>query len=261
MRFSKGFIMNKAAFFFSLMLCLAFNAFAQNKFEGMNILINAPTDQKNVACAIRYVPPTTAITVTDLNPATPMKVSSCGTTEFAAGSTVVQSGASTATLKASISDYKWCFQGEDKIYRLSFQGDNWTGPVTYNWIATPDARERGTYNIRDFGAKGDGTSDDTVAIKSAFAFIAFRNGGILNFPEGDYVITSTITIPSNITISGVSGAESNAPTGNYTQRNATRIKLRGSNLAMFRIGECTEKIVIKDVELFAESNENTYGVE
>ncbi len=253
--------MNKAAFFFSLILCLAFNSFAQNKFEGMNILINAPTDQKTVACAVRYVPPTTAITVTDLNPSTPMKVTSCGAAEFAAGSSIVQSNASTATLKASISDYKWCFQGEDKTYRLSFQGDNWTGPVTYNWIATPDARERGTYNIRDFGAKGDGTSDDTIAIKSAFAFIAFRNGGILHFPEGDYVITSTITIPSNITISGVSGAESNAPTGNYTQRNATRIKLRGANLAMFRIGECTEKIVVKDIELFAESNENTYGIE
>jgi Pectate lyase superfamily protein len=255
--------MYKALFCLWLLLSFAAGSFAQNKFEGMNILVSAPTDQKTTACAVRYVPPTTAITITDLNPATPLKISSCTGEKGFLGeaSSVVQSSATSATVKASMSDYHWCFQGEDKIYKLSFQGDNWTGPVTYNWIATPPERERGFYSVRDFGAKGDGTSDDTMAIKSAFAFIAFRNGGVLNFPEGDYLITSTVAVPSNVTIQGVSGAESNAPSGNYTLRNASRIKLRGKNLAMFRIGECTEKIVIKDIELFAEGNENTYGVE
>lgn len=255
--------MNKARFFLPLILLLAINSFAQNKFEGMNIILSVPTEHRGLTCALRYVPPTTAITITDLNPATPMKVSSCGgPAGFAGeGSSLTQSGATSATLKASQTDYKWCFQGEDKMYKLSFQGDTWTGPVTYNWIATPPERERGFYNIRDFGAKGDGTTDDTTAIRSAFAYIAWHNGGNLTFPEGDYVVTQTLALPSNITIQGVSGVESNAPTGNYTQRNSTRIKLRGKNLAMFRIGECTQSIVVKDIELFAESNENTYGVE
>ncbi len=246
-----------------LLLCFVGGVFAQNKFEGMNVILNAPTDQKAITCALRYVPPSTPITVTDLNPSTPMKVSACsGAAGFAgSGSRIAQSGASTATLRASDSDYKWCFQGEDKMYRFTFQGDNYTGPVTYNWIATPDERDRGFYNVRDFGAKGDGVTDDTTALRSAFAYIAWRNGGVLTFPEGDYLITSTLALPSNITIQGVSGVESNAPTGNYTQRNATRIKLRGSNLALFRIGECTQNIVMRDIELFGEGNENTYGVE
>jgi hypothetical protein len=255
--------MKRIQFLLSIVLCLVGYASAQNKFEGMNIILSVPTEHKSLVCAMRYVPPSTAITITDLNPATPMKVSSCSGPEgFAgSGSRITQSTATTATLKASDGDYKWCFQGEDKTYRFTFQGDQWSGPITYNWIATPPERERGFYNVRDFGAKGDGVTDDTIALRSAFAYIAWRNGGNLSFPEGDYVVTSTLALPSNITISGVSGVESNAPTGNYTQRNSTRIKLRGKNLAMFRIGECTQSIVVRDVELFAESNENTYGIE
>lgn len=254
--------MKKFKVLLPLLFCLVINTFAQNKFEGMNILLNVPTDHKALTCALRYVPPSTAITITDLNPSTPMRVSSCSGSGFAGeGATIAQAGASTATLRASNSDYKWCFQGEDKMYRFTFQGDSHTGPITYNWIATPDEKTRGFYNIKDFGAKGDGTTDDTTALRSAFAYVAWRNGGVLTFPEGDYLVTQTLALPSNITIQGVSGVESNAPTGNYTQRNSTRIKLRGSNLALFRIGECTQSIVMKDIELFAEGNENTYGVE
>src|SRR5262249_4066547 len=119
---------------------------------GMNAFLNVPTDQKTVACAMRYVPPSTPITVTDLDPSTPMKVSACsGPAGFAGdGSSVVQSGNS-ATLKASDGDYKWCFQGEDKMYRLSFKTD--VGQMTYNWIASPPEKDRGFYNIKDFGAK------------------------------------------------------------------------------------------------------------
>lgn len=255
--------MKRSLAVFSLLLYLAISAFAQNKFEGMNLILNVPTDQRGVTCAMRYVPPTTEITVTDLDPSTPMKVSSCsGPAGFAgSGSAIQQRGATSASLRASQSDYKWCFQGEDKRYRVTFQGDKYTGQVTYDWPATPGERDLGYYNIRDFGAKGDGVTDDTTALRSAFAFIAWRNGGVLRFPEGDYVVTQTLALPSNLTIDGPAGAESNAPTGNFTQRNPVRIKLRGSNLALFRIGECTQKIVIKDIELFAESNEKTYGIE
>lgn len=255
--------MKRFAVLMSLFLCLVFTTFSQNKFEGMNVILNVPTDHKGATCAMRYVPPTTEITVTDLDPSTPMKVASCsGPAGFDGEASKIQrKSATSATLTASNEDYRWCFQGEDKKYRISFQGDKYTGPVTYDWLSTPEERERGYYNVKDFGAKGDGVSDDTNALRSAFAFIAFRNGGVLRFPEGDYVVTQTLALPSNLTIDGPSGSESNAPTGNYTQRNPTRIKLRGKNLALFRIGECVQKIVIKDVELFGESNEGTYGIE
>jgi polygalacturonase len=43
-------------------------------------------------------------------------------------------------------------------------------------------------NVRDFGAKGDGVTDDTQALQVAIDHAA-RFGGIVVFPPGTYVIT------------------------------------------------------------------------
>jgi hypothetical protein len=117
-------------------------AFSQNKFEGYNIILDVPENQTAASCTIRYSPPTTDITVTDLNPATPMRVRSCGGTD----SKITQTGAR-AILRASASDYKWCFEGEDKRYRISFRGDESSGTIVYDWTATPDERSLGFYNV------------------------------------------------------------------------------------------------------------------
>ena len=232
------------------------SVFAQNKFEGYNIILSVPETQTSATCALRYAPPTASITISDLNSATPMNVKSCD----GSGTSLTKSGA-TASMKANASNLKWCFEGEDKSYRVTFNGDQYSGNVTYNWIATPDARTLGFYNIRDFGAVGDGKADDTIAIKSAFAFVAAHNGGQVTFPEGDYVVTSPITLPSGIVIQGVNGLHTEATTNNIIRKNNSRITLKGSNQALFRVGECTEKVVIRDLELYAQSPQNTYGIE
>jgi hypothetical protein len=229
---------------------------AQNRFEGYNVILSVPDNHTEATCALRYAPPSTTITINDLNAATPMRVSSCS----GSAARVVQAG-STATMKSNSTDSKWCFQGEDKSYRISFAGDKFSGAVSYNWIATPSEKELGFYNAKDFGAVGDGSADDTVAIKSALAFIATQNGGVLRFPQGEYIVTSPIALPSGVTIEGASGLNSNASTNNVVQRAATRITLLGSDRALFRIGECVEKVVVKDIELYARSSNKTYGIE
>ncbi|PTX97557.1 endopolygalacturonase [Verrucomicrobia bacterium LW23] len=45
-------------------------------------------------------------------------------------------------------------------------------------------------NVRDFGAKGDGTTDDTAAINTAL-----EGTGMLYFPDGTYLISDTIVPP------------------------------------------------------------------
>lgn len=249
----------QAVVLFALVFGLTASASAQvNKFEGYNIILDSPEIHKSATCAIRYAPPNTSVTIADLNPATPLNVRSCA----GSGTTVTRSTGSTALMQAS-SDSKWCFEGEDESYRISFRGDQFSGIVIYDWHKTPD--NLGIYNIRDFGAKGDGQTDDTLAIKSALAFIATRNGGVLQFSEGDYLVGNTpgfngITIPSGVIIQGVSGIQTNASTNNIVRKNPTRITLRGSNRPVFRIGECTEKITLRDIELFAENSQETYGI-
>ncbi|HZH34700.1 MAG TPA: glycosyl hydrolase family 28-related protein, partial [Pyrinomonadaceae bacterium] len=153
--------------------------------------------------------------------------------------------------------------------RLTFQGDQYAGRITYNWIATPAANDLGFYNVRDFGAVGDGRTDDTTAIRSAIAFIASRGGGgTLRFPEGDYLVGSEagfkgITLAPGITIEGVGSLWSGAAINNVSQRSPSRITLArgGENRAVFRIGECTERVAVRDIELYSVGQNKTYGIE
>lgn len=59
-------------------------------------------------------------------------------------------------------------------------------------------------NVRDFGAVGNGTTDDTAAITAAVAAAAV-NGGVIYFPPTGayYKVTSAINLASNITLKGV----------------------------------------------------------
>ncbi|HVV70635.1 MAG TPA: glycosyl hydrolase family 28-related protein, partial [Verrucomicrobiae bacterium] len=59
---------------------------------------------------------------------------------------------------------------------------------------------------RDFGAKGDGTADDTVAIQKAIDAAAGRSGGTLAYlPTGRYVITETLRVTGKHFFVGGSG--------------------------------------------------------
>jgi polygalacturonase len=54
-------------------------------------------------------------------------------------------------------------------------------------------------NVRDFGAKGDGTTKDTAAIQRALDACAEAGGGEVVVPEGDYLVGS-LELKSNMTL-------------------------------------------------------------
>src|SRR5437899_6493880 len=68
--------------------------------------------------------------------------------------------------------------------------------LTVNPPAAP-----GTINVLNYGATGNGSTDDTTAINSAIA--ALVPGDTLVFPCGNYLITSQLSITmANVTIDG-----------------------------------------------------------
>jgi hypothetical protein len=76
----------------------------------------------------------------------------------------------------------------------------WAAPVCSQ---TPSPA--GTFDVRSFGAKGDGSTLDTEAIVKAIRACAQAGGGTVLFPAGTYV-TGTFELLSNITLQLDAGA-------------------------------------------------------
>lgn len=55
-----------------------------------------------------------------------------------------------------------------------------------------------TINVKDYGAKGDGTTNDTSSILSAISAIP-TDAGILYFPKGVYIVSNTLLIQNKNT--------------------------------------------------------------
>lgn len=97
-------------------------------------------------------------------------------------------------------------QGFYELYLYNGYGDNtcWAEPKMIEVAA--DVRStwpQTTYNVKeDFGAVGDGVTNDTPAISRALAYIDEKGGGTLYVPAGDYVLESTLFIPEKCRIVG-----------------------------------------------------------
>jgi hypothetical protein len=74
-------------------------------------------------------------------------------------------------------------------------------PFTGAVARTQHAKNSDYVNVKDFGATGDGATDDTVAIKAAIAYAGIIKG-VVYFPDGNYKISSTLALPSNVSVIG-----------------------------------------------------------
>jgi len=59
-----------------------------------------------------------------------------------------------------------------------------------------------TVSVKDFGAVGDGTTDDTVAIQAAINYATNLLGTTIYFPAGTYIITSELTATGSVILKG-----------------------------------------------------------
>lgn len=59
-------------------------------------------------------------------------------------------------------------------------------------------------NVMDFGAVGDGITDDFQAIQDAIDDVDSEGGGTVLFPPGDYSIEETLTMDQGIYLEGIS---------------------------------------------------------
>ena len=57
-------------------------------------------------------------------------------------------------------------------------------------------------NVRSFGARGTGKSDDTAAIQKALDAAGRRNGQVVTLPAGNYLLRGSLHVPENVTLQG-----------------------------------------------------------
>lgn len=122
----------------------------------------------------------------------------------------------------------------------------------------PSESKRGCYNVKDYGARGDGTADDTSAIRSAIA-AAQQNayGGVVYLPIGQYVVTAPLVITrSDIMILGAGPLATMGRAG-YDDGNCTTIK----PVATWAQGDASQPACILFDAVTARTGVNRCGVE
>jgi hypothetical protein len=61
----------------------------------------------------------------------------------------------------------------------------------------------GTYSVLDFGAKGDGKTDDTAAFQRAMDAATQAGGGVVLAPRGNYFFAGHLNVPDAVTLKGI----------------------------------------------------------
>lgn len=242
-----------------LIFLLFTNSYGQNKFEGYSVVVEANSAG---ACPVWYLPSANNgnaidVFVAGTNQRTPANLTACNGSTIGIGSRVIPNEKG-----------QWCFNGTEPFYDVKFQNG-----ATYLWYSITN--ETGFYNVKDFRpvTRNNGPTpqytfsdpaDWTNTIRNAIAFIAARQGGTLRFPDGDYVVGTldgnrrdtkyeAITLPSGIVVEGASSNYSVPTALHPISKSASRIRLRNENQAIFRIGGCTNNVVVRDIELLGNS--------
>lgn len=112
-------------------------------------------------------------------------------------------------------------------------------------------------NVLDFGAKGDGTTDDTAAFQSALT--ALVNGGVLYVPLGRYKLTDTLVLTTGVTVQGQGNGDRTFGIPN-TSANSSYIYQATVGKSVFSIGGNKREIRVFDLSLGARLSPTTSPV-
>ena len=112
-------------------------------------------------------------------------------------------------------------------------------------------------NVRKFGAKGDGVTDDTDAVRSAINHVLSLNGGVLFFPTGVY-ITKKLTIYNEMFFVGEGRGNSIIKLKDGANENLIEGYQSGTLWDTNSTGGLTH-YGLKDIELDGNNTNNTSG--
>ena len=95
------------------------------------------------------------------------------------------------------------------LYYHNGQGGKtaWSEPLQVNVVnPSPNKWDKKTFNVKDYGAKGDGVNNETSAFQSALDAAKQQGGGTVYVPHGRYMITAELQLPPFTMLKGESAA-------------------------------------------------------
>jgi hypothetical protein len=146
----------------------------------------------------------------------------------------------------------------DETFALAapLTGAAFSGPVSAPSLSAKNSASIGPrYDVTQYGAVGNGSTDDTAAIQAAFNACynggATPYGGVVEFPGNKtYLVSSTINAHNSCQVEGV--------VGNYTVANAPP-KLAWNGAAAGTVSTITAFSIASNVATFTASNSLTVG--
>jgi len=110
------------------------------------------------------------------------------------------------------------------------------------------ARFSDVVNVKDFGAVGDGVTDDTAKMQAAMAALVAAGGGEYFVPKGAFLISDSIITPSNVTVRGTGrGSSIIRASGSWPTTGGQYSFFKNVNHAAVAITD--ENITIRDLTL------------
>ena len=91
---------------------------------------------------------------------------------------------------------------------------------------TVETKLNESVSVKDFGAVGDGTTDDTAAIQAAIDAVQTAGGGTVYVPKGQYKTTDVIRITGKVNLIGANRTDVSAIVAHHT--GAAILSLKGS---------------------------------
>lgn len=69
-------------------------------------------------------------------------------------------------------------------------------------LITEAVAQRQSFDVKTYGALGDGSTDDATKIQTVLGLAATAGGGVVYFPAGTYVVGTALTVSADITLQG-----------------------------------------------------------
>ena len=161
-----------------------------------------------------------------------------------------ETGYSQVTLTAGAAN------GDEFVFDIGYNYDSAASvdaqDVTYKLPAVDsvftnvEAKLSETVSVKDFGAVGDGTTDDTAAIQAAIDSIETTGGTVVLANNGKYLVASSITIKGKVCLQGswVNPDVSGPPTAQTYSSAGSCIRLASSATIFLAQASSIENILI-----------------